>query len=95
MNIWQSNIAIMPLSLSVSQVNSAYMNVNITSVCSDGAIYCQLPCRGLAKLNDVLEKTENYFHSQVSSSSSSTIELSITARLKHTTVRMYSNIGYC
>uniref|UniRef100_A0A674P7L8 Tudor domain containing 7 b n=1 Tax=Takifugu rubripes TaxID=31033 RepID=A0A674P7L8_TAKRU len=49
------------------QVNSAYMNVTISSVCSDGTIYCQLPSRGLAKLNDVLEKVETYFHSQVTS----------------------------
>lgn len=47
------------------QVNSAYMNVTISSVCSDGTIYCQLPSRGLAKLNDILEKIETYFHSQV------------------------------
>ncbi|XP_062372660.1 tudor domain-containing protein 7B isoform X3 [Sardina pilchardus] len=49
------------------QVNSAYMNVSVTSVCSDGTIYCQLPSRGLAKLTEVLGKTEAYFHSQVTS----------------------------
>uniref|UniRef100_A0A667XJH5 Tudor domain containing 7 b n=1 Tax=Myripristis murdjan TaxID=586833 RepID=A0A667XJH5_9TELE len=49
------------------QVNSAYMNVTVSSVCSDGTIYCQLPSRGLAKLNEILEKTETYFHSQVTS----------------------------
>uniref|UniRef100_A0A8C2CHE7 Tudor domain-containing protein 7B n=1 Tax=Cyprinus carpio TaxID=7962 RepID=A0A8C2CHE7_CYPCA len=47
------------------KVNSAYMNVNVTSVCSDGTIYCQVPSRGLTKLNEILEKTENYLHSQV------------------------------
>lgn len=47
------------------QVNSAYMNVTVSSVCSDGTIYCQLPSRGLAKLNEILEKIEAYFHSQV------------------------------
>lgn len=47
------------------QVNSAYMNVSISSVCSDGTIYCQLPSRGLAKLTEILEKIEIYFHSQV------------------------------
>lgn len=47
------------------QVNSAYMNVSISSVCSDGTIYCQLPSRGLAKLTEILEKIETYFHSQV------------------------------
>nr|XP_046236392.1 tudor domain-containing protein 7B [Scatophagus argus]XP_046236393.1 tudor domain-containing protein 7B [Scatophagus argus] len=49
------------------QVNSAYMNVTISSVCSDGTIYCQLPSRGLAKLNEILENIETYFHSQVTS----------------------------
>ncbi|KAG5261366.1 hypothetical protein AALO_G00303610 [Alosa alosa] len=49
------------------QVNSAYMNVSVSSVCSDGTIYCQLPSRGLAKLTEVLGKTEAYFHSQVTS----------------------------
>ncbi|XP_073691887.1 tudor domain-containing protein 7B [Garra rufa] len=49
------------------KVNSAYMNVNVTSVCSDGTIYCQVPSRGLTKLNEILEKTEHYFHSQVTS----------------------------
>uniref|UniRef100_UPI0037E76609 tudor domain-containing protein 7B n=1 Tax=Semicossyphus pulcher TaxID=241346 RepID=UPI0037E76609 len=49
------------------QVNSAYMNVTVSSVCSDGTIYCQLPSRGLAKLNEILEKIDTYFHSQVTS----------------------------
>ncbi|KAM9406235.1 tudor domain-containing protein 7B isoform 1-T1 [Salvelinus alpinus] len=49
------------------QVNSAYMNVAVRSVCSDGTVYCQLPSRGLAKLTEILEKTEAYFHSQVTS----------------------------
>ncbi|XP_068444265.1 tudor domain-containing protein 7B [Clinocottus analis] len=49
------------------QVNSAYMNVTVRSVCSDGTVYCQLPSRGLAKLNEVLENIETYFHSQVTS----------------------------
>uniref|UniRef100_A0A665VFI2 Tudor domain-containing protein 7B n=1 Tax=Echeneis naucrates TaxID=173247 RepID=A0A665VFI2_ECHNA len=49
------------------QVNSAYMNVTVSSVCSDGTIYCQLPSRGLAKLNEILENIEMYFHSQVTS----------------------------
>uniref|UniRef100_A0A8B9RKY8 Tudor domain-containing protein 7B n=1 Tax=Astyanax mexicanus TaxID=7994 RepID=A0A8B9RKY8_ASTMX len=51
------------------QVNSAYMNVNVTSVSSDGTFCCQLPSRGLTKLNEVLEKAETYFHSQVTSES--------------------------
>ncbi|KAJ8397839.1 hypothetical protein AAFF_G00435280 [Aldrovandia affinis] len=49
------------------QVNSAYTNVCVTNVCSDGTIYCQLPSRGQAKLNEMLEKTEAYFLSQVTS----------------------------
>ncbi|XP_005799697.1 tudor domain-containing protein 7B [Xiphophorus maculatus] len=49
------------------QVNSAYMNVTVSSVCSDGTIYCQLPSRGLTKLNEILQKIENYFHTQVTS----------------------------
>ncbi|XP_044039432.1 tudor domain-containing protein 7B isoform X3 [Siniperca chuatsi] len=49
------------------QVNSAYMNVTVSSVCSDGTIYCQLPSRGLAKLIEILENIETYFHSQVTS----------------------------
>ncbi|XP_035004438.2 tudor domain-containing protein 7B isoform X2 [Hippoglossus stenolepis] len=49
------------------QVNSAYMNVTVSSVCSDGTVYCQLPSRGLAKLNELLENIETYFHSQVTS----------------------------
>ncbi|KAI5104357.1 tudor domain-containing protein 7B, partial [Silurus meridionalis] len=51
------------------QLNSAYMNVSVTSVCSDGTFYCQLPSRGLTKLNEILEKTESYFHNQVTSES--------------------------
>ncbi|XP_028998401.1 tudor domain-containing protein 7B isoform X1 [Betta splendens] len=49
------------------QVNSAYMNVIVSSVCSDGTIYCQLPSRGLVKLNEILDNIETYFHSQVTS----------------------------
>uniref|UniRef100_A0A8B9LFE5 Tudor domain-containing protein 7B n=1 Tax=Astyanax mexicanus TaxID=7994 RepID=A0A8B9LFE5_ASTMX len=49
--------------------NVAYMNVNVTSVSSDGTFCCQLPSRGLTKLNEVLEKAETYFHSQVTSES--------------------------
>ncbi|XP_016144553.1 tudor domain-containing protein 7B-like [Sinocyclocheilus grahami] len=49
------------------KLNSAYMNVNVSSVCSDGTIYCQVPSRGLTKLNEILERTENYLHSQVTS----------------------------
>ncbi|KAF3836912.1 hypothetical protein F7725_004376 [Dissostichus mawsoni] len=53
--------------LQVQEGNSAYMNVTVRSVCSDGTVYCQLPSRGLAKLNEILENIETYFHSQVTS----------------------------
>ncbi|XP_015200610.2 tudor domain-containing protein 7B [Lepisosteus oculatus] len=49
------------------KVNSVYMNVAVTNICSDGTIYCQLPCRGQTKLSEVLEKVEKYFHSKISS----------------------------
>ncbi|XP_064199976.1 tudor domain-containing protein 7B [Anguilla rostrata] len=49
------------------QVNSAYTGVCVTNVCSDGTIYCQLPSRGQAKLNEILKKIDAYFHSQVTS----------------------------
>uniref|UniRef100_UPI003AAD656D tudor domain-containing protein 7A-like n=1 Tax=Centroberyx gerrardi TaxID=166262 RepID=UPI003AAD656D len=46
-------------------VNSTYQNVCVTNVCSDGIIYCQLPSRGTAKLNMLLDKIEAFFISQV------------------------------
>ncbi|XP_061815259.1 tudor domain-containing protein 7B isoform X2 [Nerophis lumbriciformis] len=49
------------------QVNSTYMNMTVSSVCSDGTIFCQLPSRGLAKLNEILDNIEKYLHSQVTS----------------------------
>ncbi|XP_013874700.1 tudor domain-containing protein 7B [Austrofundulus limnaeus] len=49
------------------QTNSAYMNVTVSSVCSDGNFYCQLPSRGLTKLSEIMEKIETYFHTQVTS----------------------------
>nr|AUR33456.1 Tdrd7 [Monopterus albus] len=49
------------------QVNSTFTDVTVSSVCSDGTIYCQLPSRGLVKLNEILENIETYFHSQVTS----------------------------
>lgn len=61
----QRSVANGALTSGSPQVNSAYMNVAINSICSDGTIYCQLPSRGLAKLNEILEKIETYFHSQV------------------------------
>ncbi|XP_048827345.1 tudor domain-containing protein 7B-like isoform X1 [Brienomyrus brachyistius] len=49
------------------KVNGTHMHVSVTNVCSDGTVYCQLSSRGLAKLTEMLEKIEAYFHSQVTS----------------------------
>lgn len=49
------------------QVNSVYMNVIVTSVSSDGTLYCQLPSRGLHKLKNILDSIETFFQSQVTS----------------------------
>ncbi|XP_062372752.1 tudor domain-containing protein 7B-like [Sardina pilchardus] len=49
------------------QVNSTYLNVSVTNVCSDGTIFCQVPCRGLAKLKALFEKIESFISSQGSS----------------------------
>ncbi|KAJ8371655.1 hypothetical protein AAFF_G00303310 [Aldrovandia affinis] len=49
------------------QATSTYTNVSVTNVCSDGTIFCQLPSAGQTKLSDILEKTEAYFLSQVTS----------------------------
>uniref|UniRef100_A0A4W4GSR0 Tudor domain-containing protein 7B n=1 Tax=Electrophorus electricus TaxID=8005 RepID=A0A4W4GSR0_ELEEL len=51
------------------QVNNICINVSVTTVCSDGTFCCQIPSQGLTKLNEILEKTETYFHSQVTSES--------------------------
>ncbi|KAM6170400.1 tudor domain-containing protein 7 [Rhynchocyon petersi] len=44
------------------QVDAMYTNVKVTNICSDGTLYCQVPCKGLNKLNDLLRKIEDYFH---------------------------------
>uniref|UniRef100_A0A8C5CM30 Tudor domain-containing protein 7B n=1 Tax=Gadus morhua TaxID=8049 RepID=A0A8C5CM30_GADMO len=44
-----------------------YTNVVVSSVCSDGTLYCQPPSRGLTLLTETLERTEAYLHSQVTS----------------------------
>ncbi|XP_072314704.1 tudor domain-containing protein 7B [Eucyclogobius newberryi] len=60
--------ALQDLSLaSPLQVNSVHMNVAVSSVCSDGSLYCQLPSRGLYKLRSLLDTIEMYFQSQVTS----------------------------
>uniref|UniRef100_A0A8C8RFV6 Tudor domain-containing protein 7 n=1 Tax=Pelusios castaneus TaxID=367368 RepID=A0A8C8RFV6_9SAUR len=44
------------------QADALYTNVRVTNVCSDGTLYCQVPSKGLAKLNEILQKLEDYFH---------------------------------
>ncbi|KAM5299327.1 tudor domain-containing protein 7 [Ctenodactylus gundi] len=44
------------------QVDALYTNVKVTNICSDGTLYCQVPCKGLNKLNDLLHVIEDYFH---------------------------------
>ncbi|NXL65881.1 TDRD7 protein, partial [Chordeiles acutipennis] len=44
------------------QVDTLYTNVRVTSVFSDGSLYCQLPSKGLSRLSETLQKLEDYFH---------------------------------
>ncbi|XP_009705769.1 PREDICTED: tudor domain-containing protein 7, partial [Cariama cristata] len=44
------------------QVDALYTNVRVTSVLSDGSLYCQVPSKGLSRLSEVLQKLEDYFH---------------------------------
>uniref|UniRef100_A0A8C0JER7 Tudor domain-containing protein 7 n=1 Tax=Chelonoidis abingdonii TaxID=106734 RepID=A0A8C0JER7_CHEAB len=44
------------------QADALYTNVRVTNVCSDGTLYCQVPSKGLAKLHEILQKLEDYFH---------------------------------
>uniref|UniRef100_A0A8C3SDC7 Tudor domain-containing protein 7 n=1 Tax=Chelydra serpentina TaxID=8475 RepID=A0A8C3SDC7_CHESE len=44
------------------QADALYTNVRVTNVCSDGTLYCQVPSKGLAKLCEILQKLEDYFH---------------------------------
>uniref|UniRef100_A0A8C9XVT4 Tudor domain containing 7 a n=1 Tax=Sander lucioperca TaxID=283035 RepID=A0A8C9XVT4_SANLU len=50
-------------------VNATYRDVHVTNVCADGIIYCQLPSRGTARLSKLLEETETFFISQMTSES--------------------------
>uniref|UniRef100_A0A8C4UWR4 Tudor domain containing 7 n=1 Tax=Falco tinnunculus TaxID=100819 RepID=A0A8C4UWR4_FALTI len=43
------------------QVDALYTNVRVTSVFSDGSLYCQVPCKGLSRLTEILQKVEDYF----------------------------------
>lgn len=52
-------------SLSVQlKLNASYTNVNVTNVCSDGTLFCQVPSKGLTKLNETLNKIEAEFNSK-------------------------------
>ncbi|XP_067409436.1 tudor domain-containing protein 7 isoform X1 [Emydura macquarii macquarii] len=44
------------------QADALYTNVRVTNVCSDGTLYCQVPSKGLARLCEILQKLEDYFH---------------------------------
>ncbi|KFP22668.1 Tudor domain-containing protein 7, partial [Egretta garzetta] len=44
------------------QVDALYKNVRVTSVFSDGSLYCQVPSKGLSRLSEILQKLEDYFH---------------------------------
>ncbi|XP_032418048.1 tudor domain-containing protein 7A [Xiphophorus hellerii] len=46
-------------------VNVVLKDVFVTSVCEDGTIFCQLPCRGKVRLRRFLENVEAFFTSQV------------------------------
>uniref|UniRef100_A0A3B3ZE17 Tudor domain containing 7 n=1 Tax=Periophthalmus magnuspinnatus TaxID=409849 RepID=A0A3B3ZE17_9GOBI len=50
-------------------INVTYQDVSVTNVCADGIIYCQLPSRGMARLMKLLEQTEAFFKTQVTSES--------------------------
>ncbi|XP_028306396.1 LOW QUALITY PROTEIN: tudor domain-containing protein 7A [Gouania willdenowi] len=45
-------------------VNIIYHNVGVTNVCDDGIIHCQLPSRGIARLQKSLDNIEAVFISQ-------------------------------
>ncbi|XP_025743742.1 tudor domain-containing protein 7 isoform X2 [Callorhinus ursinus] len=53
------------------QIDAMYTNVRVTNICSDGTLYCQVPCKGLNKLNDLLHKIEDYFHCKITNVHSS------------------------
>ncbi|XP_077674104.1 tudor domain-containing protein 7 isoform X4 [Eretmochelys imbricata] len=53
------------------QADALYTNVRVTNVCSDGTLYCQVPSKGLAKLCEILQKLEDYFHYKITSVHSS------------------------
>ncbi|KAM4584761.1 tudor domain-containing protein 7A [Odontesthes bonariensis] len=48
-------------------VHVIYQDVFVSDVCADGTMYCQLPSRGTARLKKLLDETEAYFISQMTS----------------------------
>ncbi|KFV82731.1 Tudor domain-containing protein 7 [Struthio camelus australis] len=48
------------------QVDALYTNVRVTSVSSDGSLYCQVPSKGLSRLSEILQKLEDYFRYKAS-----------------------------
>ncbi|NXP06855.1 TDRD7 protein, partial [Thinocorus orbignyianus] len=49
------------------KVDARYTNVRVTSVFSDGSLYCQVPSKGLSRLSEVLQKLEDFFHDKQTS----------------------------
>uniref|UniRef100_A0A8C5M370 Tudor domain-containing protein 7 n=1 Tax=Leptobrachium leishanense TaxID=445787 RepID=A0A8C5M370_9ANUR len=47
------------------KLNVTFTNVIVTNVCSDGSLYCQVPCKGLGKLCDTLQKIQLEFSSKL------------------------------
>ncbi|NXQ33057.1 TDRD7 protein, partial [Alaudala cheleensis] len=43
------------------QVDAVYTNVRVTSVYSDGSLYCQVPSKGLSRLSETMQKLEDFF----------------------------------
>ncbi|KAM9330653.1 tudor domain-containing protein 7 [Gastrophryne carolinensis] len=43
------------------KVDSPYTNVIVSNVCSDGTLFCQVPSKGLIRLNETLQKIESHF----------------------------------
>ncbi|XP_075266861.1 tudor domain-containing protein 7 isoform X2 [Opisthocomus hoazin] len=48
------------------KIDALYTNVRVTSVFSDGSLYCQVPSKGLSRLSEILQKIEDYFHYKIS-----------------------------
>ncbi|XP_054034860.1 tudor domain-containing protein 7 isoform X2 [Dryobates pubescens] len=48
------------------KVDVLYTNVRVTSVFSDGSLYCQVPSKGLSRLSEILQKLEDFFHYKAS-----------------------------